>query len=196
MPNTKVHQLHYLTPPGTEEASAELLAVSTEDARILFYSTSQSSPGEANGSNGHAEIPRCDPIAQLGGAVEGLIGRIKDFQVLSLPDADDLVIVTGSSNGAIRLWVVSNMDFTARQASTNGAAEIETNGHTKEVEETPEVAKPKQIGRLLGTYEAGNRITCLKAFVMSAAPNPEDIGLSGIENGAHDEHDDGVTSAS
>ena len=37
-----------------------------------------------------------------------------------------------------------------------------------------------QVGSLLGTYEAGNRITCLRAFVMS---QPESTKPNGLTDG-------------
>ena len=40
------------------------------------------------------------------------------------------------------------------------------------VEETPE---PKSIGDLIGTYETGHRITCLKAFVMVKREGNEEL---------------------
>ena len=38
-------------------------------------------------------------------------------------------------------------------------------------------AMTTQVGSLLGTYEAGNRITCLKAFVMSQSESTKPKGL-------------------
>jgi protein MAK11 len=140
---------------------ASVLAVSTEDGRILFFDTEAESgnTGEESDSNGKrkkAEISEAKLLAQMGGRAIGIAGRVKDFTILSgKTDSDDgdngarnLIFVTGSSDGTIRLWSLSTGELdVARDAAT--------------------AEKAPQVGHLLAQYETGNRITCLKAFVMN-----------------------------
>lgn len=141
---TKLHQLSYVQVE--EEDDIQVLAVSTEDGRILFYSTRPADLVTAPTVEGkEAPLPSAKLVAQLGGKSAGLSGRIKDFTVLTTGEGSSKTsyIVTASSDGAVRIWSIS--------ASTDLKA------HKGEA---------KQIGSILGTYETNNRITCLKAFVM------------------------------
>lgn len=63
------------------------------------------------------------------------------------------------------------------------------NSNPNEAAATP--PDPKQIGKLLGTYEAGNRITCLKAFTMSEPADCESRVLQETTN-ANKAHDLGL----
>lgn len=143
-PSSKVHQMGFLSLPDTEQS---ILALSTEDGRILFYDVS-SSDEEADAG----KLPLCPCVAQLGGTPAGISGRVKDFEIVALQGSKSLVIITGSSDGAVRLWTVSGEQFAA-QASKEG---------------------PKQIGKLIATQETGNRITCLGAFVMDGKASDVD----------------------
>jgi protein MAK11 len=99
-------------------------------------------------------LPSAKLIAHLGGKEAGLTGRIKDFTVVQPHGMDiERIIVGGSSDGTIRLWRISLADLKSHDQATS-----------------------KQIGDFLGTYETGNRITCLTAFVMLArAPDEEEV---------------------
>jgi protein MAK11 len=191
-PATKVHQMHYV--PRRE---ANILAASTEDGRILFYSTAVEAQKEETATNGEKKttspIPEATLIAQLGGRSKGVESRIKDFEILSLSDYDsdketiqDLpsayLVATGSSDGSIRLWSLLPEEL-----------DDQTNGNEK-----GKGVKIAQVGRLLARYETGNRITCLKAFVMTGSGKDEDIededewgGVEGSEkdSGGSDESD-------
>ena len=153
LPSTKLHQMHFVPQMGG------ILAVSTEDGKILFYDTTT-----FNGKPDMQKIPFCDCVAQLGGAAAGISGRVKDFEVLPLTetastDGASCLVVTGSSDGAIRVWTVRVADLRALDhAGTNGeaAAGQLANGSSKQ---------PRQIGDLVGTLETGNRITCVAAFL-------------------------------
>lgn len=143
-PRTKLHVLCYVQIG--EEDDVQLMALSTEDGRILFYSTKKEDLIEATVADGkEAQLPSAKLIAQLGGKDVGLSGRIKDFSVLTVGEGStkEFIVVAAGSDGALRLWKISALKDLA---SHNG--------------------KVKQIGKLLGTCETGNRITCLKAFVM------------------------------
>ena len=153
-----------------------VLAVSTEDGRVLFYSPSLvQSPVEGDRSS---SLPTCQAFAQLGGSKAGVGGRIKDFECLSIVAGDGIIshyiMVTCGSDGVISLWLITNAELTDTK-STNESNEASL--HRNELEQTrdsdtdPNATKgpnlmTDQIGKLLGSYETGERITCLKAFVM------------------------------
>jgi protein MAK11 len=142
-PRTKIHQLCYISI--SEDGESSVLALSTEDGRILFYSTRPDDVAAAVAAEGEdAPMPLGKVIAQVGGKESGVSGRIKDFKTLKVGDkAGSLIIIGGSSDGCIRLWQLQCSDL---QAQTPGY-------------------EPKKA-RLLGSYETGNRITCLEGFVM------------------------------
>ncbi|PQE03235.1 hypothetical protein CJF30_00005737 [Rutstroemia sp. NJR-2017a BBW] len=164
-PRTKIHQLAYIQVG--EEEDAQVLAVSTEDGRILFYSTKSSDVETTTAAEGKPQpIPSAKPLAQLGGKEASISGRIKDFSVLNI--GEDLLIVAGSSDGAVRLWKLS-----AKKDLSGGGEKV------------------KQVGTLIGTYETGNRITCLKAFVMIPKPEgSDDDDEVEIEEGEDEEKDE------
>jgi protein MAK11 len=143
-PRTKVHELSYVQV-GDEE-DVQVLAVSTEDGRIIFYSTKPGDLVTDSSTEGkEAPLPSAKLVAQLGGKDAGLSGRIKDFSILNVGEGTtkDLIIVAAGSDGALRIWkLLVSKDLVSHKG------------------------KAKQVGELLGTYETGNRITCLKAFVM------------------------------
>lgn len=140
---TKVHEFVYVKLDAEKEAT--ILAVSTEDGRILFFSTA---PDDLEKN---AKLDRAKFLGQIGGKEAGVTGRIKDFKILQTEDAPGvLYIVSASSDGKLRLWKVAREDFKAEKAE-----------------------KLKQIGELLGLYETQNRITCMEAFVM--IPRPEGV---------------------
>lgn len=176
-----------MTLSGDSDVSKEVLAVSTEDGRLLFYSTASAAKSALKVSAIKSGIPECKALGQLGGATEGLTGRIKDFDILKSPDSQSLLIVAGSSDGAVRLWTVEEADLEENLSDHEDSSETEVDGpansktmSAKEV--ATDVPTVKQIGRLLGTYEAGNRITCLKAFVMS---EPERFKAKGLQDGTN-----------
>ncbi|KAL2182001.1 WD40-repeat-containing domain protein [Thermothelomyces heterothallicus CBS 202.75] len=150
---TKVHEFRYVETDASREET--VLAVSTEDGRVLFFSTA---------TEDLAEPPRdktlrvAKLVGQLGGKEAGVSGRVKDFSVLPVEDEDgrrSFFIVTASSDGRIRLW---HLD----------AADLDASGQT-----------PRQVGKLLGMYETQNRITCVAAFVM--IPRPQGVEESEYE---------------
>lgn len=109
-----------------------------------------------------SHLPTLEAIGQIGGLTDGLTGRIKDFEILKLITADELdqklLIVGGCSNGSLRLWVLDCTKFTTKHVTLKGNPGADSHVNRSQ---TP------QVGRLLGNYETGNRITCLKAFQMS-----------------------------
>lgn len=166
-PLTKLHQMRYLTISDHEHGDMVILAISTENGRILFYSTeTESQDKEAISSETFLRDSVC--LAQLDGKIDGVGGRIKDFEVLSIPlstvTSIELIVVTAGSDGRVRVWKMRVKDlFSAR---TN-----------------PEkLSMLVSMGDLIGTYETGSRITCLKAFVMAEREcldrDTEDEGLT------------------
>jgi protein MAK11 len=151
-PRTKIHQMHYLQ----SELHPHTLLVSTEDGRVLLYDTSITALNPD--SQVKDDIPSCKLIAQVGGPGAGITGRIKDFEILSVSDMGDstYLIITGSSDGTVRTWSLNSKDM-----KDNGETD-QAGGFTA-----------KQVGRLLGTYSTGTRITCLKAFIMTGKSNEE-----------------------
>ncbi|KAI9863245.1 MAG: hypothetical protein M1824_000445 [Vezdaea acicularis] len=196
-PRTKLHQVHYVALPVTkgrgEEEAEELLAVSTEDGRVIFYTTRTPNVVEIDGS-AEAHIPDCEPVAQLGGltADEEMTGRIKDFEILHAHESEQLVVVTGGSDGMVRLWALAASELRKEEAPTpkNSSKKAKIpNGAAKE-EEIARTGTTTQVGRLLGSFPSGNRITCLKAFVMNApveadaGAEPEEEVFEGFEVGS------------
>ena len=261
----------------SDKFASHMLSISTEDGRILFYSTASISVAEGSYSVQDQEIPVCKPLAQLGGKTSGLTMRIKDYEVLRVPvpasASSSIVIVTGSSDGSIRLWNLDGddllcqskaelvsapidssieppggkvLDLQGRHNATdsprasratlkgddldlnneqksNGTAKLHigplssilsnsngisnSNGSLKQVTEMareeipktndecstdgslqpgsnepaksnsekashePELPTIRQVGRLLGTCETGQRIICLKAFLLHDRPD-------------------------
>lgn len=172
-----------MTLSETDDETKDILAVSTEDGRILFYDTTDVLESHINRAS-KPEIPISKEMCQLGGASEGLTGRVKDFEVLKPPGSEDFIIVAGSSDGAVHLWTVDRSELVVDLPITrdlNEEKSVSTNGNDAKVNGT--ALKPpttRQVGLLLGTYEAGNRITCMKAFIMS---EPESLMTKGSENG-------------
>jgi protein MAK11 len=152
-PKTKIHQMHYLP----SDSHPSMLLVSTEDGRILVYDTTSTITTETTDKT-KEEIPAAELVAQIGGPAAGITGRIKDFEVLPAPGADksSFIIITGSSDGTVRLWLINSGEF------KDDAEEEKGSGFTA-----------SQIGSLLGTYSTGTRITCLKAFEMTGKPDQE-----------------------
>ncbi|KAK2630005.1 hypothetical protein QTJ16_000825 [Diplocarpon rosae] len=164
-PRSKIHALCYIQVG--EDDDVQVLATSTEDGRLLFYSTRPGDLVTAEAAEGKAApLPSAKLTAQLGGKGVQLSGRIKDFTVLNVGEgaSKEFIIVAGGSDGALRLWRLASKDLAAH------------NGQTK------------QIGKLLGTYETTNRITCLQAFVMLPKMEGDEIedikDFEGLEDDA------------
>jgi protein MAK11 len=160
-PTLKLHDLQYVTVDGALKAS--LLAASTEDGRVLFFSTQQDQLQIPDREGAHQGLPRARLVSQVGGgkAAAGP-GRIKSFRLLQSKnsDAELLYLIAGSSDGKVRIWEIQSRALRPEEDRTAA----------------------KQAGRLLGSYETHNRITCIEAFVM--IPRPADTEESDWEDGA------------
>jgi len=168
---TKIHEMCYVKTEGDET----VVAVSTEDGRILFFSTAKeniTAPVEEKEKETTKKNARtlssATMVAQLGGKEAGVTGRIKDFTVLPVENEDgerSWFIATGGSDGKVRLWRLEAGDL--RSTGEQG----------------------KQVGKLLGTYETQNRITCLGAFVMIPRPDGSEESEFEFESDEDDESD-------
>ncbi|RYP13627.1 hypothetical protein DL767_010637 [Monosporascus sp. MG133] len=201
---SKVHEVCYVATDS--EGDASLLAVSTEDGRIMFFSTKSedltaapaetsktslpSKDGKTDDNNNNKKaassssqsqsqsLPVAKFVAYLGGKEAGVTGRIKDFTVLRTAaeeggGGERLIIPTGSSDGKVRVFSLA-VDELNEAAARKGKDRDE---------------EAKRVGRLLGTYDTSNRITCLEAFVM--IPRPE-----GVEDSEDEDGDDGFEDVS
>jgi len=190
-------------PRGSEGTA--VVAVSTEDGRVLFYDTESVVEGEGAAVEGTAEAakqtrggpapPQCRCIAQIGTVARG--SRVKDFEIFELPSetsaradgeadvavTDDdapLVLVAGTSDGSIRLW-----NFRMSELRTAGAdVAVEAPKDESEKEDKTENSV-RQIGTLMSKYETGRRITCLVGFVMDQPGTPS-TGSKGKKSKAVD----------
>lgn len=166
--------MKYISLTGDDDEKKDLLAVSTEDGRVIFYSTTILQDAEGEDST----IPYASPVAQVGGKQAGLPGRIKDFEVLGLEEQaadirNDLLVVTGNSDGVVRVWKVNGKSLVPGKKSKG----------SKESRDT------RQTGTLLTTYETGNRITCLAAFIMLPAEDPSTLFDSAEEESEEEEEE-------
>lgn len=187
-PLTKLHQICYVPDLG----SLHILALSTEDGRILFYNTQIVTTSATNSTETtkSVDIPTCTLLAQLGGRAAGIAGRIKDFEILvpfsteSSPSSN-LIIITGSSDGAVRLWELNSEELYEEERTESEDAVPKSNGSAAKA--------AKQVGQLIGTCETGNRITCLKAFVMIGIPEDvrgeAELEAEGLENDTSSSND-------
>ncbi|KAK0753103.1 WD40-repeat-containing domain protein [Schizothecium vesticola] len=173
---TKVHGLAYVQVG--EAAGERVVAVSTEDGRVLFCSAAEGHVKPAaeveekedgrKGKKALPGLPCATLVAQLGGKEAGVQGRIKDFVVVPVEDEEGArawYVVTAGSDGRVRVWRLGADDL--RVAAGN---------------------EGRQVGRLLGTYETQNRITCVGGFAM--IPKPEGAEESEFEFESSDEDEE------
>ncbi|KAK2604810.1 hypothetical protein N8I77_007710 [Diaporthe amygdali] len=162
---TKIHEFGYVKLGADTDDT--VFAVSTEDGRILFLSTKVGDLEQGEAPEGKAApLPRAKLLAQVGGKAAGVTGRVKDFKVVQSDDAPGVwFIASASSDGKLRIWELTREELEA-----------------KDRKEAP------QAGKLLGTHDTQNRITCMEAFVM--IPRPEGVEESEDEL-QEEEEDDG-----
>lgn len=163
--------------------------MSTDEGQIMFFDTSSGSSIETAGQSQENTAPTIQAIGCLGGPQEGIEGRIKDFEILNHTvnggSMECPIVVAGSSDGTIRLWALDPTQFARELKSSTGRSQFNESAQGP----VPEVPQARQLGRLIGTFETGNRITCLKAFVMSDIIGTE---VSTISNGNHENASTGL----
>lgn len=96
----------------------------------------------------------------------------------------DIILVTGSSDGAVRVWALDS----------HALAHGPSSGQATASEEKLESGESKgdsaqQIGHLLGTCETGQRITCLVAFTLTGEPEGDATERQNEEFGGFSEDD-------
>lgn len=165
-PATKLHQAKFVP---IRDSDAQILAVSTEDGRILFFDLASLDDSEES----EDDRPLCNCIAQIESATLSSAGRIKDFELMELgPAAEklDLVFVTASSDGAVRLWAVDSPSLLNKDQKTGSK---------------------RQVGSLLGVRETANRLTCVSGFVMddTEAEEEEVVEIQGDVEASSDGSD-------
>ncbi|KAL8723678.1 MAG: hypothetical protein Q9225_000121 [Loekoesia sp. 1 TL-2023] len=184
-PPSKIHQFRYITHEINTQTHSNILAVSTEDGRIVFFSTTFTHGNKAVSSDDARQIPTFQAVGEIGGEVGSSKSRIKDFEFLRVPETGNLpelsLIVTGSSEGSIRVWKLDLLASMERMRSSNQAMNLSKglNGNHENSDPSKAVL---QAGRLLGEYETGNRITCVKAFIMADKCEMEEVSRSPLEN--------------
>jgi protein MAK11 len=165
------------------------IAVSTEDGKIIFFSTLIDHELSTRGSDSGLSVPMARRMGQLGGKAAGITSRIKDFVLLPLSPSRSrnieqprCLMVTGSSDGTVRIW---GLDLLAILRSAMEPKESSSQGKIN----GSGGAVPTQFGRLYGTFETGLRITCLTAFVMSGNLENEDCSKKAKSDAAAESHD-------
>ena len=190
LPSTKIHQMRYVPCKTSDSTGTDLLTISTEDGRLLFYSAvrleSHKEDGEAE-KRTTSSISDCVLLAQLGGRSSGVASRIKDFEILRLSAEKErpskTVAITGCSDGSVRIWLLDETGLLNKLVYADRDPELEdtTNGHGNGTSGILG-SDIQQIGKLIGTYETGHRITCLKAFVLLQPANSrEATAKDGLE---------------
>jgi len=156
-PPTKVCQAKFLPKESCPGMKGNVLALATEDGRIVFFDSGSTVGKDARGDAHDAKkesVERCRVLGSMGEITKG--NRIKDFEVLSLDvgGTQETILVTGSSDGAVRVWQVHVKALTAAATATHEASAA------------PELTQ--SMGLLLALHDTARRITCLTAFVMDA----------------------------
>ncbi|MCJ1431721.1 hypothetical protein MMC27_001076 [Xylographa pallens] len=182
VPMTKIHQIHYVPTKQHNGQMPDLLAVSTEDGRVIFYSTSVVQDADQAAVVPTSPICTCIPLGQLGGNDTESTARVKDFEFLAPTTVEGVetsgMVVTASSDGSIRIWNIRESELSDKLQATSGTSDHShlgkqtTNGEQNHVKNLSIPPIP-QCGTLLGTHETGNRITCLKAFIMLSPSTPQ-----------------------
>ncbi|RPB24890.1 WD40 repeat-like protein [Terfezia boudieri ATCC MYA-4762] len=170
-PISKVHQIHYITLPGDD---AYVLAISTEDGRIIFYSTTapRKTKAEESENDGGIDIDNPIVLGHVGGREMGMVGRVKDFVILEADKA--LFPVSAGSDGTIRIWAVDIEQIKERLTAVGSSAEPPSKKAKKPESDQPAASaarKIPQLGNLVGIYETGKRVTCLSGMVMEEGWN-------------------------
>jgi len=174
-PISKVHQIRYINLPTTitqnkkdTEEEEEVLTISTEDGRVLFYFTT-----------GVESLDSPNLIGFLGGRSIGMPGRVKDFDTIALKG--NFHLITGGTDGVVRIWDLGKDS----EKDTHEMKKVRIDG-----------GEGRQIGCLVGIYETERRITCLGVMEMGdEGIEEEDVEMSdsgsgsGSSSGSEDDDD-------
>ncbi|KAI5820759.1 WD40-repeat-containing domain protein [Pyronema omphalodes] len=173
---TKIHMIRFVTLPkqllGQEEE--EVLVVTTEDGRVLFFSPNAASVDE----------PKL--LGTLGGRRMGMMGRVKDFSVVQT--GGRVFVITAGSDGVVRIFDLcgEGSGIEVEEGETETAKKI-GDKPTEEVK----VPGDRQVGKIVGIYETTRRITCMVTMVMEEGQEveqeDEEMGEAGQEEESSEE---------
>ena len=191
----KVHQMRYFNGWKAGDGKGRCLSVSTEDGRIIFFSTA--APKESDVENdtmasSSPEIPLAAIIGEIGPSTSTSPSRIKDFEILSRQLRDDsyqYLIIAGSTDGSISIWQLDPSKFSATSPSSSSISSSKASNGTTTLNSSKPKAKPPQVGFQIGTYHTSGRITCLEAMAVTLPSVLEARG--GNEVAAGDEKNNG-----
>ncbi|KAL9043503.1 MAG: hypothetical protein Q9214_003313 [Letrouitia sp. 1 TL-2023] len=177
-PITKIHQIRYLSTAKDDKYRSTTLAISTEDGRIIFFSTGKTIRGETIEPKVGRAVPFCCVLGQVGGTREGVQSRIKDFEIITFSRTKQFpgsfLLVAGCSSGFIYIWMLAKnqIDERGRETAGDPTIQLERGMAPSDMHDLNNLQcnEIPQLGRLLGSYDTGKRITCLKAFVKSELP--------------------------
>ncbi|KAG0124850.1 WD40-repeat-containing domain protein [Tuber indicum] len=172
-PISKVHQIRYINLPTTitqnkkDTEEEEVLTISTEDGRVLFYSTTDAE-----------SLDSPNLIGFLGGRSIGMPGRVKDFITIAV--RNNFYLITGGTDGVVRIWDLGKDS----EKDIQEMKKVRIDG-----------GEGKQIGCLVGIYETERRITCLGVMEMGGEgiEEEEDVEMSdssSSSSGGEDDDDD------
>ena len=200
-PSTKLHQIHFIRCSTNKDDYIELLAVSTEDGRVLFYSTVGEDSALHASASEKASVPsRCQSVCVLGEDKPMLGRRIKDFECLQADSkpagGPSRFFILARSDGAVQLWHVMDAELLLthdlkkfRTAEVNGRNTHEAAVNGSAQQQDVETLSPLRVGKMLGVYETNSRITCAKAVVLRQSassleewPNVDDDEFQGFES--------------
>lgn len=191
-PSSKIHQIRYITLPTTitrpaervADTSEEVLAISAEDGRVLFYLTTSptSSKGKEEETETPANIDTPHLVGILGGKSLGMPKRVKDFSTLFASGKQ--FVITAGSDGVVRVWALdASKDAAAKQGREMKKVRIEK-------DENGEKAEERQVGALVGIYETERRITCLGAMEMEVGEEKEEAEAVAQDEDSDDSSDE------
>lgn len=175
-PPSKLHQIRFLKFSQYAEPSQELLTLSTEDGRVMLYlgisghETRSAVP--SGGDPPSNNMPLGQLIGYFGGKQSGIGQRIKDFEVIDVPRQDSTeslkLFSLVSSDGTIQIWQILDFEVVCALNSRSSDSKLDGDAsYGKYINGVSHDAGPQQIGKLIGIYKTGSRITCLKVFRLS-----------------------------
>ncbi|KAI5857602.1 WD40-repeat-containing domain protein [Tricharina praecox] len=156
---SKIHMMRFVQVPKglLGQETEEVLALSTEDGRMLFYSTTAE------------ELDSPILLGTLGGRSMGMPGRVKDFIVMRAEGR--IFVITAGSDGVVRVF-----DLCGEGSGIEVVEEDEAEGGAEKKAKTEGLEEKKgdrQVGKLVGMYETARRITCMTAMLMQEGGEEE-----------------------
>jgi len=156
---SKIHMMRFVQVPKglLGQKTDEVLVLSTEDGRVLFYSITAD------------ELDSPILLGTLGGRSMGMLGRVKDFVVMRVEGR--IFVITAGSDGVVRIFDLCG------EGSGIEVAEDEIEGGAGKRAKTEKGDQrqkgDRQVGKLVGMYETARRITCMTAMLMQEASEEE-----------------------